>query len=133
MDWAPFQFRLNERSGVPLYRQLIDQVMAAIASGTLVEGDQLPTVRQAAVDLSINLNTVVRAYREMEIRGILSTQQGSGTYISGKKIERTEQERQQRLAALAGEMLAQAASEGFTLADLLTHLQTLSQVTRKGK
>lgn len=128
-----FHFRLNERSGVPLYRQLIDQVMAAIASGTLVEGDQLPTVRQAAVDLSINLNTVVRAYREMEIRGILSTQQGSGTFISGKKIEGTEQERHRRLAELAGEMLAQAASEGFTLAELLNHFQVLSQATRKGK
>ncbi len=132
MGRVQFQFRLNERSGVPLYRQLIDQVMAAIASGALVEGDQLPTVRQAAVDLSINLNTVVRAYREMEIRGILSTQQGSGTYISGKKIEVTEQERQRRLAELAGEMLAQAAGEGFTLTELLHHLQTLSQATRKG-
>jgi GntR family transcriptional regulator len=74
----PFTFRLDMRSGVPLYRQLIDQVQAAVAMGALVAGDQLPTVRQVAVDLEINPNTVVRAYREMEIRGILDTQQGTG-------------------------------------------------------
>ena len=66
----PFVFRLDLHSGVPVYRQIIDQVMGGIAAGTLGGGDQLPTVRQVAVDLSINPNTVVRAYREMEIRGV---------------------------------------------------------------
>ena len=68
----PFAFELDMRSGVPVYRQLIDQVNSAIAAGRLVAGDQLPTVRQAAVDLAINPNTVIRAYRELEIRGILT-------------------------------------------------------------
>jgi len=69
----PFQFRLDPVSGVPVYRQLIDQVSSALASGALSAGAQLPTVRHVAVELSINPNTVLRAYREMEIRGILDT------------------------------------------------------------
>ena len=118
-----FSFRIDERSGVPLYRQLTDQVMAAVASGTLTEGDQLPTVRQAAVDLSINLNTVVRAYRELEIRGVLTTQQGTGTFISRKKIKISDTERQRKLSQIAGDVLARAAGEGFTLTELLQHLR----------
>jgi GntR family transcriptional regulator len=78
---APFLFRLDARSGVPVYRQLIDQIQGGIASGALASGDQIPTVRQVAVDLEINPNTVLRAYRELEIRGVLETQQGTGTFI----------------------------------------------------
>src|SRR5260370_22636867 len=75
-----FTFRLDQHSGVPVYRQLIDQVQAAIATGAVSVGDQLPTVRRVAVDLAINPNTVVRAYREMEDRGILDTQPGTVTF-----------------------------------------------------
>ena len=81
------EFRLDLHSGVPVYRQIIDQVLGGMAAGTLGAGDQLPTVRQVAVDLSINPNTVVRAYRELEIRGVLETQQGTGTFISQQKSE----------------------------------------------
>jgi GntR family transcriptional regulator len=117
---AQFQLRIDLKSGVPFYRQIIDQVLTAIASGSLVPGNQLPTVRQLAVDLSINPNTVVRAYRELEIRGILTTQQGSGTFIaSGQEVRIDEVERQQRLARLAGECVARAGGEGFTLKELL--------------
>lgn len=119
-------FRLDMKSGVPVYRQLIDQVMGGLAAGSLAEGDQLPTVRQAAVDLSINLNTVVRAYRELEIRGVLETQQGVGTFISGKKIKIGEVERQRRLTRIAGEFVSRVAAEGFTLVELINHLQELT-------
>ena len=78
----PFQFRLDLRSGVPVYRQIMDQVIGGMATSALEGGDQLPTVRQLAVDLSVNPNTVIRAYRELEIRGVLETQQGTGTFIS---------------------------------------------------
>ena len=73
-----------------MYRQIIDQVLGGIAAGTLTPGHQLPTVRQVAVDLSINPNTVVRAYRELEIRGVLETQQGTGTFISQQKVKHDE-------------------------------------------
>ena len=85
-------FKLDLASGVPVYRQIIDQVMAGIASGALSTGDQLPTVRQLAVDLEINPNTVVRAYKELEIRGLLDTHHGTGTFIGNNKVKRNEVE-----------------------------------------
>src|SRR5687767_12848195 len=116
-------FRLDGASGVPVYRQLIDQVLVAIASGTLQPCDQLPTVRQLAVDLSINPNTVVRAYRELEIRGILTTQQGTGTFITMKKVKRDEVERQRQLAQLAGDYVARGGASGFTRQELIEALR----------
>src|SRR5512142_2813109 len=121
-----FGFRLDLRSGVPVYRQLIDQVLAAIASHVIGPGERLPTVRQVAVDLSININTVVRAYKELEIRGVLSTQQGTGTFITDQRVEHDEAERQRRLSQLIGEMLARAGAEGFTVADIRRALDEVS-------
>lgn len=117
-----FGFRLDLRSGVPVYRQLIDQVLGGMAAGKLAPGDQLPTVRQVAVDLSINPNTVARAYREMEIRGVLETQQGTGTFISHQKVEQDEVERERRLAQIVDDFVARAGAAGFTLAQLLEQL-----------
>lgn len=122
---AEFAFRLDVHSGVPVYRQLIDQVLGAAARGTLRTGDQLPTVRQVAVDLAINPNTVMRAYREMEIRGIVDTQQGSGTFIAEKKIAAPEAERSRQLEQVVDEFVARAGSLGFTLADLMERLQAM--------
>ena len=129
---APFTFRLDLASGVPVYRQIIDQVLVAIASGALKGGDQLPTVRQVAVDLSINPNTVLRAYRELEIRGILTTQQGTGTFVTPQKVKPDEAERQRRLSFLAGEFAARAAREGFELQDLIDRLaELIPEVNRR--
>ena len=120
---APFSFQLNTHSGVPVYRQLIDQVQGAIAAGRLKPGDQLPTVRQAAVDLAINPNTVTRAYREMEIRGLLETQQGTGTFIAEQQIETDGRLRNRQLEQLATEMIARAGANGFTLTELIDALK----------
>src|SRR5580692_2861986 len=107
-----FAFRLDEHSGVPVYRQLIDQVQAAIASGALTVGVQLPTVRQVAVDLAINPNTVLRAYREMEIRGLLDTEQGTGTFIADRKVEYSKSEHDRKLTQLVGEFVSRAGAAG---------------------
>ncbi|MBI3694534.1 MAG: GntR family transcriptional regulator [Acidobacteria bacterium] len=120
-----FQFRLDLRSGVPVYRQIIDQVLVAIASGSLASGDQLPTVRQLAVDLSINPNTVVRAYRELEIRGILETHQGTGTFISSKKLKRDDVERRRQMAQLVGDFVARAGAAGYSAQELRECLDEL--------
>jgi GntR family transcriptional regulator len=109
-------------SGVPVYRQIIDQVTGGMAAGTLAPGDQLPTVRQVAVDLSINPNTVVRAYRELEIREVLETQQGTGTFISRKKIKQDEVERRRQLARIVSDFVARAGAAGFTLEELREEL-----------
>jgi len=119
----PFEFRLDPHSGVPVYRQIIDQVIGGTATGALAGGDQLPTVRQLAVDLSINPNTVIRAYRELEIRGVLETQQGTGTFVSHQKVQRDDAERQRRLNQLVGEFVARAGSAGFTVEEVLEQLQ----------
>src|SRR5690348_8012756 len=108
-----FEFKLDTRSGVPAYRQIIDQVLGGIAAGSLKAGEQLPTVRQLAVDLAVNPNTVVRAYRELEIREVLATQQGTGTFVTEKKPKSSEVERHRRVAQLAGELLARAGAEGI--------------------
>ena len=120
-----FEFKLDPRSGVPVYRQIIDQVLGGIAAGSLKAGDQLPTVRQLAVDLAINPNTVVRAYRELEIREVLATQQGTGTFITEKKPQADDLERRRRLSQLAGDLLARAGAEGITLQELVDYFNEL--------
>jgi GntR family transcriptional regulator len=116
-------FALDLATGVPAYRQIIDQVLGAIASGTVRGGDQLPTVRQLAVDLSINPNTVVRAYRELEIRGVLTTQQGIGTFITTAPVQPDEAARQRQLDQLVSDLLARAGAAGVTADDVLGRLQ----------
>lgn len=108
-----------------MYRQLIDQVRSGIASGSLTAGDQLPTVRQVAVDLEINPNTVMRAYRELELGGLLETHQGTGTFIANKKIERKSVERDRQLIQLAGEFAARVGAAGFALEELIERLREM--------
>lgn len=127
----PFGFRLDLHSGVPAYRQIIDQVNAGLASGTLSCGDQLPTVRQVAVDLSINPNTVMRAYRELEIRGIIESLQGTGTFVSNQQSKPDEGERRRRLSQLAGDCVARAGAAGFTVQELVDQLKELNGSTER--
>jgi GntR family transcriptional regulator len=119
---APFSFQLDTRSGVPVYRQIMDQVLGSIAAGRLVDGDQLPTVRQLAVDLQINPNTVIRAYRELEIRGFLDTQQGSGTFITPQRVTQDDEERRRKLDMIVSDCVARAGAEGFTVKQVLDRL-----------
>jgi len=121
----PFRLRLDLQSGVPVYRQIIDQVRGGIASGVLAVGDQLPTVRQLAVDLAINPNTVARAYRELELGGLLETHQGTGSFISAQKLRGGGAERQRQLAQIVGECMARAGAAGFTVEDLIDQLHEL--------
>src|ERR1700682_1908474 len=123
---AEFRFRLDQHSGVPVYRQLIDQIQGGMASGTLAAGAQLPTVRQVAVDLAINPNTVLRAYRELEIRGVIDTQQGTGTFISERKVMPDDAERSRRLEQLVNEFVARAGAGGFSVQDLISQLAALN-------
>jgi GntR family transcriptional regulator len=120
-----FRFRLDLHSGVPVYRQIMDQVRGGIASGSLSVGDQLPTVRQLAVDLSVNPNTVVRAYRELELGGLLETHQGTGTFIRAQKLRGGEEERSRQLAQIVGDCVARAGAAGFSIEDLIEQLSEL--------
>lgn len=115
--------QIDSKSGVPFYRQIIEQVKFAIARGILTTGDRLPTVRRLAVDLSINPNTVIRAYRQLEIEGVLDTHQGSGTFVGTQKPRVDEVERQRMLDQILTELLARASGYGFTLDDVLEGLR----------
>jgi len=130
---APFGFRLDPSSGIPVYRQIMDQVTGGMASGALGTGDQLPTVRQLAVDLSINPNTVIRAYRELEIRGVLDTQQGTGTFIGHNKGQPDEAERRRQLNQLTGEFVARAGALNFTVDDIIDQLRDLRPLHESSK
>jgi len=117
------EINLDLKSGVPFYRQVIDQVKAAIATESLSPGDRLPTVRQLAVDLSINPNTVSRAYTELELTGLVETQMGSGTFVGNRLVKPDDVEQRRMLDQLCQEFLSRASTLGFTLNDVLQNLE----------
>ena len=119
----PFTLSVDLKSGVPLYRQIIDQVKSGIATGAVGPGDRLPTVRQLSVDLSVNPNTVSRAYNELELTGLVETHMGSGTFIGLKRVERDEVEQRRILDQICQEFLSRASAHGFTLEDILENLK----------
>lgn len=121
------EISIDPKSGVPLYRQIIESVNFAIARGDLGPGDKLPTVRRLAVDLQVNPNTVIRAYREMELRGVLDTQQGSGTFVTDDKPQIDALERRRMLDQILTELLARASGYGFTLDEVLEGLHQLKE------
>src|SRR5580658_2196021 len=128
-----FRFLLDLHSGMPVYRQIMDQVRVGIASGALTAGDQLPTVRQLAVDLEINPNTVVRAYRELEFGGLIETHQGTGTFISAQKMKRADAERGRQLAQIVADCVSRAGAAGFTVDELIEELRGLASEPARGR
>jgi len=117
------QFILDPKAGVPFYRQIMDQIKFGIASGSLTAGEQLPTVRALAVELKVNLNTVTKAYKELEIRNILETQQGTGTFIGKTVIKIPEKEKSKKLENICNEFSTIAFSCGFSIDDIINQLQ----------
>lgn len=124
------EIKIDNKSGVPFYRQIIEQIKFAVARGGLEPGSQLPTVRQLAVDLSINPNTVIRAYRELEMEGFLTTHQGTGTFASDQKMTIDPLERQRMLDQILTELLARASSYGFTIEEVVKGLQQRQEVEK---
>jgi len=120
-----FTFKLDFDSGVPLYRQLIDQVFIALALEALVPGDRLPTVTTVSNALSINSNTVIRAYKELALRGILITQQGAGTFIAPRKLETDAVQRRRRLRQIVSDFVARTSGYGYSLEEVINGLQAL--------
>jgi GntR family transcriptional regulator len=117
------KFVLDPKAGIPYYRQIIDQIKFGIASGDLKAGEQLPTVRALAVELAINLNTVTKAYNELEIQKILETQQGSGTFIGKSNISIPPKEKEKKLRSICNEFLTIAFSYGFSTTEIISEIQ----------
>ena len=115
---------VDSRDRTPIYAQLDRALRAAIATGRLAAGDQLPTVRQLAVELSVNANTVARVYAELERAGILETRRGVGTFVSATPAQaHPPRQHERRLRTFITRLLADASAAGFTLDDILDGLQ----------
>ena len=115
---------VDAKDRTPLYAQLDRALRAAIATGRLVAGDQLPTVRQLAVELSINANTVARVYAELERAGILETRRGVGTFVTATPAQaHPPKQHDRRLRSFITRLLADASAAGFTLDELIEALQ----------
>ena len=118
-------FYINPADPTPLYAQLTRAIQFAIATGKLRIGEQLPTVRQMAVDLKINANTVAKVYAELERTGIVETRRGVGTFVCARHFEaRQKRQHDQELSDFADRIVAEAGAMGFTLDDLLDQLQS---------
>jgi GntR family transcriptional regulator len=117
------KFILDPKAGTPFYRQVIDQIKFGIASGKLSVGEQLPTVRSLAVELKVNLNTVAKAYKELEIQNILETYQGTGTFINKSEIDLSEKEKQIKIQEICREFMTIAFTYGFTIDQIIYELQ----------
>lgn len=118
-----FAIRLDHQSGVPIYRQIIQQILYAVARGELAVGAQLPTVRQLAVELSVNPNTVVKAYKELELRGSLESQQGTGTFVRSAEVEIAPGERRRMLQGLCRDLVARAGAYGIEIDEIVEALE----------
>jgi GntR family transcriptional regulator len=106
--------QVDFRSAQPIYQQIVDQIRDMVAGGSLQPGDQLPTVRQLATDLRVNFNTVARAYRLLDEAGMISTQQGRGTYIwASPDKEASDRLRQQRMEEMAEHFVGEAERLGY--------------------
>jgi GntR family transcriptional regulator len=114
----PIRFFLDPVSSVPIYRQIIRQIEYAVLSERLRPGDRLPTIRSLAVELKINPNTIAKAYGELEIRGILVTQVGSGTYISDKKPDLEDDGRNRKIRELLGRFIREMEALGVSKEEL---------------
>jgi len=116
--------QIDFRSGIPIYIQIMNQIRQMVANGDLKPGDQLPTVRQLAIDLQVNWNTVARAYRLLDEAGLISTQQGRGTFIwKTPSDETTRLLHQQTLEGLTRRYLAEAARLGVSPQEVLLFFQ----------
>src|SRR2546423_9072584 len=117
-------FQVDAKHPTPLYHQLDRSIRFAIATGKLAIGDQLPTVRQLAVDLRINANTVAKVYAELERSGVVETRRGVGTFVAARPNEAaSRRERDRGLRELADHFIAQSHERGFSVDDVIEHLE----------
>jgi GntR family transcriptional regulator len=116
---------VDQQDSTPIYAQLDRGVRAAIATGRLRPGDQLPTVRQLAVDLQVNANTVARVYAELERSGVIETKRGVGSFIAASPAQaHPPREHERRIRTFVTRVLADAAAHGLTVDDVITGLRS---------
>lgn len=110
--------KINTLDGTPIYLQIVDQIKRSVSAGRLKPEDPLPSVRQLALDLTINPNTVARAYLDLEHEGVIYKRQGQGTYVSAQALEVSRRERRKVVAALFEQAIAEAAHAGLSPSEM---------------
>src|SRR6266508_4542019 len=120
------RFHIDTEDPTPIYAQLDRAIRFAIATERLRIGEQLPTVRQLAVDLKINANTVAKVYAELERSGVLETRRGVGTFVQEHPADAAlnRRDRERHLRELADHFIAETHSRGFALEEVIEHLQS---------
>ena len=111
-------FRIDTSDGVPIYIQIVEQIKRCVALGRLKPEEGLPSVRQLALDLTINPNTVTRAYLELEHQGVIYKRQGQGTFVSSQAVETSRRERRKIVSALFEKAVVEAVNSGMTATDI---------------
>ena len=123
---------IDARDSTPIYAQLDRGLRAAIAAGRLAVGEQLPTVRQLAVELRVNANTVARVYADLERAGILETRRGIGSFVRASAVKaRPPDEHQRRLSAFVTRVIGDASAAGFAPQELVTEINLQRKDNRK--
>ena len=113
------EITLNLADGVPIYRQIINQVKYLVASGLLQPGEELPPIRTLALQLKVTPNTIVKAYSELEAAGVVHTRRGAGTYVSEGRQHIARRERQRIIEHRIDALLAEAHHLNFTTEDIV--------------
>ncbi len=125
--------KLDKQSYVPFYRQIVDMVLAGISAGTILPGERLPTIRDLAVKMEVNPNTVVKAYSQLQLLGFLDTQQGTGVFVrpqpptqAGKNAES-----QRALEELCRDFISRAQLQNLSIDDIIEYLQKIQKQPSK--
>ena len=125
-------FRLDKKSPVPFYRQIIDMVLAGISAGSILPGEKLPTIREASVNLEVNPNTIAKAYSQLRLMGVLDSQQGSGVFVRPQPSSQiSEVEKRTTLEALCRDFISRAQILNIDIEELIKYMsQIRGQVNR---
>jgi GntR family transcriptional regulator len=125
------QWQVEYNSGIPVYRQIINQTCAAVAAGAFRPGGQLPTIRALSERLNVNPNTVAKAYHELELKGVIANERGRGSFIQVHPADLTPdvQEKKAQFQNLYQRLLADAASVGLTERELLGFIKEINPAT----
>lgn len=125
------ELELDKRSPVPFYRQIVDLVLVGISNGMIEPGEKLPTIRELAVKLEVNPNTVVKAYSHLQLMGVLDTQQGSGAFVrepTGRTLSKSEKQR--IIEDLCRDFIGRAQLLNVSTQELIDHLERVSRSTK---
>ena len=119
------KWSIDFSSGVHVYKQIINNIFEAIGNGELKEGDKLPTIKELAEQLEVNPNTIAKSYRELELKGVIASKRGNGSFISANQsntVTLTDEEKETRLNNLFSRVIAEAKNEGISENELMDYI-----------